>query len=166
MQSKNSSQQKARLIVISVFIIGFAAGALSLNLYQRLTSSGSEKVDPRDRTGVFIKKMNDKMKLTADQETRIREILDNTGHKFFEIRKKVEPCMKDFDPQFDAVRTAGARRNPRGAHGKTTARVSGDGGRAGSHPSGGKRKAQQEIAPLRFWPHESGTFESEKLNLN
>jgi len=107
MQSNNSSKQKARLIVISVFIIGFAAGALSLNLYQRLTSSGSEKVDPRDRTGVFIKKMNDKMKLTADQETRIREILDNTGHKFFELRKKVEPCMKDFDPQFDAVRQQG-----------------------------------------------------------
>ncbi len=107
MQSNNSSKQKARLIVISVFIIGFAAGALSLNLYQGLTSSGSEKVDPRDRTGVFIKKMNDKMKLTADQETRIREILDNTGHKFFELRKKVEPCMKDFDPQFDAVRQQG-----------------------------------------------------------
>ena len=107
MQSKNSSQQKARLIVVSVFVIGFAAGALSLNLYQRLTSSGSEKVDPRDRTGVFIKKMNDKMKLTADQETRIREILDNTGHKFFEIRKKMEPCMKDFEPQFDAVRQQG-----------------------------------------------------------
>ena len=107
MQSNNSSKQKARLIVISVFIIGFAAGALSLNLYQRFTSSGSEKVDPRDRTGVFIKKMNDKMKLTADQETRIREILDNTGHKFFELRKKVEPCMKDFDPQFDAVRQQG-----------------------------------------------------------
>ena len=107
MQSNNSSKQKARLIVVSVFIIGFAAGALSLNLYQRLTSSGPEKVDPRDRTGVFIKRMNDKMKLTADQETRIREILDNTGHKFFEIRKKAEPCMKDFDPQFDAVRKQG-----------------------------------------------------------
>ena len=107
MQSNNSSKQKARLIVVSVFIIGFAAGALSLNLYQRLTSSGPEKVDPRDRSGVFIKRMNDKMKLSADQETRIREILDNTGHKFFEIRKKAEPCMKDFEPQFDAVRQQG-----------------------------------------------------------
>jgi hypothetical protein len=107
MQSKNNSQQKARLIVVSVFIIGFAAGALSLNLYQRLTSSGPEKVDPRDRTGFIIRKMKDRMDMSADQETRIREILDNTGHKYLDIRKKMEPWMKDFEPQFDAVRQQG-----------------------------------------------------------
>ena len=107
MQSKNSSQQKARLIVVSVFIIGFAAGALSLNLYLRYTSSGPEKVDPRDRTGTIIRKMKDKMDLKADQEARIREILDNTGHQYLELRKKMEPCMKDFEPQFDTVRQQG-----------------------------------------------------------
>jgi hypothetical protein len=106
MQSK-SSQQKARMIVVSVFVIGFAAGALSLNLYQRLTSSGPDKVDPRDRTGFYIKKMTDKMNLTADQQARIKEILDNTGGKYLEIRKKMEPWMKDFEPQFDAVRQQG-----------------------------------------------------------
>jgi hypothetical protein len=107
MQSKNNSQQKARLIVVSVFIIGFAAGALSLNLYQRLTSSSSEKIDPRDRTGVILKRMNDKMDLTADQQARIKDILDNTGHQYLDIRKKMEPWMKDFEPQFDAVRQQG-----------------------------------------------------------
>ncbi len=107
MQSKNNSQQKARLIVVSVFIIGFAAGALSLNLYQRLTSSGSERVDPRDRTGFIIRKMKDRMDMNADQEARIREILDNTGQKYLDIRKKMEPWMKDFEPQFDAVRQQG-----------------------------------------------------------
>ena len=107
MQSKNSSQQKARMIVVSVFVIGFAAGALSLNLYQRLTSPGSDKVNPRDRTGFFIKKMKDKMDLSANQESQIKEILDNTGSKYLEIRKKMEPWMKDFEPQFDAVRQQG-----------------------------------------------------------
>lgn len=92
---------------MSVFIIGFAAGALSLNLYQRLTSSGPETIDPRDRTGTIIKRMKDRMDLNADQEARIREILDNTGHQYLELRKKMEPCMKDFEPQFNAVRQQG-----------------------------------------------------------
>lgn len=107
MQNNNSSKQKARMIVVSVFIIGFAAGALSLNLYQRLTSSSPEKVDPRDRTGFIIKKMNDRMDLTADQQARLKEIIDNTGQRYLDIRKKMEPWMKDFEPQFDAVRQQG-----------------------------------------------------------
>jgi hypothetical protein len=107
MENKTSSQTKARLIVITVFVIGFAAGALSLNLYQRLTSSSNKEPDPRDRAGLYIKKMNDKMKLTSDQQNKIRDILDNTGKRYSEIRQKMQPCVKDFVPQFDAVRQQG-----------------------------------------------------------
>ena len=41
MDSNTNSQTKARVIVVSVFVIGFVAGALALNLYQRLTSSSN-----------------------------------------------------------------------------------------------------------------------------
>ena len=34
MDSNTNSQTKARVIVVSVFVIGFVAGALALNLYQ------------------------------------------------------------------------------------------------------------------------------------
>jgi hypothetical protein len=107
MENKTSSQTKARLIVITVFVIGFAAGALSLNLYQRLTSSSNKEPDPHDRAGLYLKKMNDKMKLTSDQQSKIRDILDNTGKRYSEIRQKIQPCVKDFVPQFDAVRQQG-----------------------------------------------------------
>ena len=102
MESKSNSQSKARLIVLTVFIIGFAAGALSLNLYQRLTSSASPK--PEGRAGVLIQKMNDRMDLTSDQQTQIKEILDRTAEKYFEIRVDMEPRIKDFEPRFNAVR--------------------------------------------------------------
>lgn len=92
---------------MSVFVIGFAAGALSLNLYQRLTSSSNSEPDPRDRTGVILKKMNDRMSLTSTQQNKIREILDSTGKRYVEIRQKMQPCVKDFEPQFDAVRQQG-----------------------------------------------------------
>ncbi|HKP85078.1 MAG TPA: hypothetical protein VJZ26_03210 [Blastocatellia bacterium] len=107
MENKISSQKKARLIVVTVFVIGFAAGALSLNLYQRLTSASKNEPDPRDRTGVILKKMNDRMNLTSDQQNSIREILDETGKSYKEIRQKMEPCVKDFVPQFNAVRQQG-----------------------------------------------------------
>jgi uncharacterized membrane protein len=103
MESKTSSKTKARLMVLAVFMIGFTAGALSLNLYQHLTSPASPK-DNGDRAGVIIQKMNEKMDLSSDQQARIREILDETGKRYREIRKKMEPHIKDFEPQFNAVR--------------------------------------------------------------
>jgi hypothetical protein len=104
MESKTSSQVKARILIAAVFVIGFAAGALSLNLYQKFTSNGPDKVDPRDRAGVIIQRMDEKMSLSKPQKDQIRQILDNNGEKYGEIRKKMEPFVKDFEPQFDAVR--------------------------------------------------------------
>lgn len=103
MESKTSSQTKARLIVIAVFVIGFAAGALSLNLYQRLTKPASPS-NSDDRAGVLIQKMNQRMDLTSDQQVRIREILNGTVKKYVELRKEMEPRIKDFEPRFNAVR--------------------------------------------------------------
>lgn len=99
----NTSQGKARLIVAAVFVIGFAAGALSLNLYQHLTSS--KKPDPpRGRSEYILGKMKEEVGLTTDQQEQIKNILDQTGEKYFEIRKDIEPVMKPFEPRFEAVR--------------------------------------------------------------
>ncbi|MFY9553469.1 MAG: hypothetical protein WAV20_22970 [Blastocatellia bacterium] len=103
MESKSNSQSKARLIVLSVFVIGFAAGALSLNLYQSLT--GASKKDPRrGGTEVLIKRMDEEVGLTSDQQDQIKRILDETNDKYREIRKDMEPRIKDFVPKFDAAR--------------------------------------------------------------
>ncbi|HYV06850.1 MAG TPA: hypothetical protein VFB82_19800 [Blastocatellia bacterium] len=99
----NTSQKKARLIVAAVFVIGFAAGALSLNLYQHLTSS-QNKDHPRGRTEYILGKMNKEVGLTSDQQDNVKKILDETGEKYFEIRKDIEPVMKPFEPRFEAVR--------------------------------------------------------------
>jgi len=103
MESKPNSQNKARLIVLTVFVIGFAAGALSLNLYERFISSGKDR-DPRDRTTFIIGKMDDKMGLSTDQQGRIRDILEATAQNYFDIRKRMEPVVKVFEPDFDKVR--------------------------------------------------------------
>ena len=104
MESKTSSQAKARLLIAAVFVIGFAAGALSLNLYQKFTSGKANGVDPRDRAAVFIQRMDEKANLTETQRGQVREILDGARDKYSDIRKKMEPCVKDLESQFDVVR--------------------------------------------------------------
>jgi hypothetical protein len=99
----NTSQTKARLIVAAVFVIGFAAGALSLNLYEHLTSS-KKRDPPRGRSEYILEKMKEEVGLTSDQQDRIKKILDETGEKYIEIRKDIDPVMKPFEPRFDAVR--------------------------------------------------------------
>jgi len=103
MDSKSSSQSKARLIVVSVFVIGFAAGALALNLYQSL--NGSNKKDPRrGGTEFLIGKMNEVVGLSSDQQEKIRKILDETSDKYKQIRVEIDPLVKPFEPRFNAVR--------------------------------------------------------------
>ena len=110
MESKSSSKNKARLIVMIVFTIGFAAGALSLNLYQRLTSKDVEaskaKEPETELTGndYIINKMNQKIGLNDDQQAKIRAILEERNQRFDEVREKMKDVVKPFEPQFSAVR--------------------------------------------------------------
>lgn len=103
MESKASSQRKARFIVVTVFVIGFAAGALSLNLYQQMTSSDTIK-GPQRGPEFLIRRLDEKVGLTTDQQGQIRQILDETNEKYREIRTELEPRIKDFEPRFNAVR--------------------------------------------------------------
>lgn len=103
MESKTNSQTKARLIVVSVFVIGFAAGALALNLYQQLSRS-SDKNMPHNGTEFLLKRMNDKVGLASDQQEQIKKILDETADRYKDIRKEMDPMVKPFEPRFNSVR--------------------------------------------------------------
>jgi hypothetical protein len=103
METKTNSQTKARLIVVSVFVIGFAAGALALNLYQQLSRS-SDRNTPRSGTEWLLKRMNDKVGLASDQQEQIKKILDETADKYKDIRKEMDPVVKPFEPRFNSVR--------------------------------------------------------------
>ena len=104
MENSANSRSKARLIVVSVFVIGFAAGALSLNLYQRLNPSSKRDGGPRGGTEFLIKRMNDQIGLKSDQQDQIKKILDETNDKYRELRKELDPAIKPFESRFNAVR--------------------------------------------------------------
>ena len=105
MQSNSPSQRKALLLVLAVFVIGFAAGGLSMNLYQR--SSGPEPYhsDADDRPqDQIVRRMSQKLALTSEQQKAVGRILDETFAQYSEIRKEMEPRIKDFKPRFDEER--------------------------------------------------------------
>src|SRR5215813_4062466 len=101
MESKSTSQTKARMIVVTVFVIGFAAGALSLNLYQSLTGSDKKKDQPRGGTEFLLNRMNQRVGLSSEQQEQVRKILDETSEKYKALRTELEPKIKDFEPKFN-----------------------------------------------------------------
>lgn len=111
MDANNPSRKKASLIVLAIFVIGFAAGALSMNLYERFNPKSPENGrgphgNPADRV---IKDMSDKLSLTPDQQTQIKAILDETFGKYREIRRQMDEDseVKKYMPRFDETRLQG-----------------------------------------------------------
>jgi hypothetical protein len=86
----NPSQAKARLIVLAVFVIGFVAGALSINLFQRITGAGvtQSAESPKDR---HFKELKERLHLTQDQETQISAIVNHTYTEYNQISQEVDP---------------------------------------------------------------------------
>ncbi|HVF92415.1 MAG TPA: hypothetical protein VNH22_20280 [Blastocatellia bacterium] len=105
MESRLPRQSKARLIVLAVFVIGFTAGALSMNLYQRSSGPEAYQSESDDRPqDQIVRRMNQKLGLTSEQQNSISRILDETFDHYNEIRKEMEPRIKDFKPRFDEER--------------------------------------------------------------
>jgi len=100
--TSNLSKNKARLIVLAIFVIGFTAGALSMNLYERLTHSSPPKGGTPPE--FITRKIDERVSLNSEQKARIKAILDETFEKYNEIRKDMDPKLKEFEPRFQEVR--------------------------------------------------------------
>lgn len=89
-----TSRTKAWLAVLGIFVAGFIAGTLAMNLYQR-NQPGRE--GQRDRHRDPVELMKAQLHLTADQEQQVRSILKETFEEYGKIRE-------DVHPRFDAER--------------------------------------------------------------
>lgn len=92
MASKPTGQIKAKLLVVLIFVIGVLAGALSMNLYQRVY--GAPENVKHDSNYVF-NKLNKRLDLTSDQQTKIHDILKDTFSQYDSIGKDMEPRIND-----------------------------------------------------------------------
>jgi hypothetical protein len=104
MEGRTTSRNKARMVVLSVFVIGVAAGALSMNLYQ---GRGARPRGARITAVAVVDKMKGRLSLTPDQSERIEAIVKETFSQYDILRENAAPCFEQIKPRFDAARQAG-----------------------------------------------------------
>ena len=103
MEGRTTSRNKARAVVLSVFVIGVAAGALSMNLYQ----GKGPRSRGRGTPVAIVDKMKSRLSLTADQSETIEGILKDTFKEYDKLREVSAPCFEQIKPRFEATRQAG-----------------------------------------------------------
>lgn len=92
MDISNKSKWQVRVAALLIFVLGFAAGALALNGYQRWSRSRAEG----SRQQRF-ERLLDRLQLNADQKTQVHQILSET-------REQLQNLRKESEPRFDAIR--------------------------------------------------------------
>lgn len=105
METSSKSKWQVRIAVLGIFMIGFVAGALTVNLYRsRALPSSSPFFRGR------LESVVDRLDLAPEQEARVKEILDNARARLIDIRRESEPKFAEvrtqIDEQLRAVLTA------------------------------------------------------------
>ncbi len=95
MDITNKRKWQVRLAAILIFLLGFAAGALSLNAYKRWGRTG-----PVSRQERF-ERMLDSLQLSAEQKTQVDQILSDTRAQLQALRKESEPRVSEIRKQAD-----------------------------------------------------------------
>ena len=92
MDNVAKNRWQVRIAAVIIFVLGFTAGILALNVYRGLTRGG-----PGNR----IDELADRLQLTADQKTKVQEIFSDTREQLRAARQEMEPRMAEIRRQAD-----------------------------------------------------------------
>ena len=90
MNTVAKNRWQVRVAAMLIFVLGFAAGILALNVYRRV--AGADR-PPRDRFEQMARRLN----LNDDQKTKVQQIFNDT-------REQVRALRRDSEPKFDEIR--------------------------------------------------------------
>jgi Spy/CpxP family protein refolding chaperone len=96
MDTVSKSKWQVRGAAVLIFVLGFAAGALTLNAYKRFGRGGGE-VSRQGR----MEQLLDSLQLNADQKTEVHQILGDTREQLQTLRKESEPRVVEIRRQAD-----------------------------------------------------------------
>jgi Spy/CpxP family protein refolding chaperone len=85
---------QVRIAAMIIFVLGFAAGILALNVYRGLARNAL----PRDR----FEQLAERLDLNADQKTKVQQILGDTREQLRALRRESEPRVNEIRSQADA----------------------------------------------------------------
>jgi Spy/CpxP family protein refolding chaperone len=94
MDNVAKNRWQVRFAAMIIFVLGFAAGILALNVYRGLASG------PRSRDR--FEQMAERLNLNADQKTKVQQILGDTREQLRAVRRDTEPKVSEIRRQADA----------------------------------------------------------------
>lgn len=84
---------QVRVAAAIIFVLGFTAGILALNVYRGLARRG----EPRDR----LEQLSQRLDLNADQKAKVQQIFSDTRDQLRALRRESEPRVNDIRAQAD-----------------------------------------------------------------
>ncbi len=91
MNNVTKNRWQVRIAALIIFVLGFTAGILALNVYRRVRPFGGNRMD----------ELSERLNLTADQKTRVQEIFSDTREQIRGVRSEMEPRMNEIRRQAD-----------------------------------------------------------------
>lgn len=93
MTNVTKNRWQVRVAAVIIFVLGFTAGILALNVYRGWVFRGG----PGNR----MDELSDRLKLTTDQKTKVQEIFNDTREQLRAVREETEPRMEEIRRQAD-----------------------------------------------------------------
>jgi Spy/CpxP family protein refolding chaperone len=92
MNNVAKNRWQVRIAALIIFVLGFTAGILALNVYRGLARSGQ---------GNRIDELAERLQLSAEQKTKVQEIFSDTREQLRAARQEMEPRMTEIRRQAD-----------------------------------------------------------------
>ena len=92
MNNVAKNRWQVRIAAIIIFVLGFTAGILALNVYRGLAWG---------RQGNRIDELAERLQLSAEQKTKVQEIFSDTREQLRAARQEMEPRMTEIRRQAD-----------------------------------------------------------------
>ena len=93
MTNVTKNRWQVRVAAVIIFVLGFTAGILALNVYRGVIRGGG----PGNR----MDELSERLQLTADQKTKVQEIFSDTREQIRATRREMEPKMDEIRRQAD-----------------------------------------------------------------
>ena len=94
MNNVTKNRWQVRVAALIIFVLGFTAGILALNVYRGWAPRGGGRDNRMDE-------LSERLQLTADQKTKVQEIFNDTREQLRAVRQETQPRMDEIRRQAD-----------------------------------------------------------------